>query len=382
MIAETEVKFSKVEEAIEDIKNGKLIIVVDDEDRENEGDFIGAAEMVNPEMINFMATHGRGLICTPLTPDLAEKMELTPMVKKNTDLHGTAFTISIDYRKKGCTTGISAYDRATGIQALCDEHTQADDYARPGHIFPLVATKGGVLRRSGHTEAAVDLAILAGKKPIGVLVEILNPDGTMARLPELMEIAKNLDLKIISIEELIAYRLKKESLIQKELEFEMETEYGKFNLIAFSENDSDLCHLALTKGSWTIDEAVLTRVHSSTNTGDLISLFLKNQSNELSKWLKAIEQEGKGVYLLLRQEESKNELLSTLKRLSTQKEKGEILDPHPKNTRSTVERNIGVGAQILNALGVKNMKLLTDNIDRRFALHGYDLEITEYISVK
>lgn len=381
MIVEMELGLSTIQEAIQDIKEGKLVIVVDDEDRENEGDFIGAAEMVNPEMINFMATHGRGLICTPLTSDLAEKMELTPMVKKNTDLHGTAFTISIDYRKEGCTTGISAYDRATGIKALCSPDTKAEDYARPGHIFPLVATKGGVLRRSGHTEAAIDLARLAGKKPIGVLVEILNADGTMARLPQLVEIAKNFDLKIITIQDLVAYRLQKESLVKRELEMTMDTDFGPFKLIAFSEDDSDLCHLALCKGEWNDNEAIMTRVHASTNTGDLLGSFLKVHNKEISKSMEAIEKEGRGVLLFLRQADAKDELLQTLKKLSDQIKSGEEPNPYPKYTRSTVERNIGIGAQILKELGVSKMKLLTKNVSQRFAVQGYDLEIVEYIAI-
>ncbi len=381
MITATEIELSTVEEAIEDIRNGKLIIVVDDEDRENEGDFIGAAEMVNPDMINFMATHGRGLICTPLTADIAERLELTPMVKKNTDLHGTAFTVSIDYTKKGCTTGISAYDRSTGIKALCEGETIADDYARPGHIFPLIATKGGVLRRSGHTEAAVDLARLAGKKPLGVLVEILNADGTMARLPQLMEIAKNFDLKLITIKDLVAYRLKKERLVQKELELTLDTDFGPFQVHAFSENDTDLCHLALVKGEWDSSESILTRVHSSTNTGDLLGSFLKTHNKEITKTLQAIENEGKGVLIILRQQDAKDELLKTLKKLTQQIKTGEKPNPHPKNTQSTVERNIGIGAQILNELGIRKMRLLTNNVDRKFALQGYNLEITDQVAI-
>ncbi len=381
-VVDQSLALATIEEAIEDIKNGKLVIVVDDEDRENEGDFIGAAELITPETINFMATHGRGLICTPLTSERAEEMELTPMVRKNTDLHGTAFTVSIDYKKKGCSTGISAYDRATGIQALCDPSSRSDDYARPGHIFPLIACNGGVLRRSGHTEAAVDLARLAGLKPIGVLVEILNEDGTMARLPQLKILAKALDLKIITIKDLVAYRMKKERLIEERSRVAIDTKFGPFDLVAYAEKDSECIHLAIVKGEWEVGDSILTRVHSSNNSADLIASILLNHDEEFAKTLSALNEEGKGVFLLLRQSEKGDELLATLEKLKKQKTSGQKISPHPKNSESIVQRNIGIGAQILNSLGVRKMKLLTRNVERRFALKGYDLEIVDYIELK
>jgi len=383
MTVETQetIKLNTIEEAIEDIRQGKLVIVVDDEDRENEGDFIGAAEMVNPEMINFMATHGRGLICTPLSQEKATKLDLHPMVGNNTDLHRTAFTVSIDYRKKGCTTGISAYDRSTGIQAICEGATVSNDFARPGHIFPLVAVEGGVLRRSGHTEAAVDLAKLAGFQPVGVLVEILNVDGTMARLPQLKILAKALDLKLITIKDLVSYRMRTESLIVRSKEVSVDTDYGKFNLVSYIEKDSELVHLAIVKGEWNESDPVLTRVHASTNTGDLIASIMKEHGKLFSKTLKRIEEEEKGVFLLIRQEDPKGELLNTIEKLLKHQEKGETENPHPKHSKSAVQRNIGIGAQILKDLGVSNMKLLTSNVDRRYALNAYDLNIVDYVKI-
>ncbi|MBT8232795.1 MAG: 3,4-dihydroxy-2-butanone-4-phosphate synthase, partial [Saprospiraceae bacterium] len=258
----SEIRLDKIEDAIEDIKNGKVIIVVDDEDRENEGDFICAAEKITPEIINFMATHGRGLICTPITVDRAKDLDLQKMVNTNTALHETAFTVSIDLIGQGCSTGISAYDRATGIKAMIDPNTKATDFARPGHIFPLIGENGGVLRRTGHTEAAIDLARMAGLYPAGTLVEILNPDGTMARLPQLVAMAKALDLKLISIKDLVAYRMANERLVSKKIEVEFDTSFGPFTVVAYEENGSQLTHLAFKKGEWDIDEPVLTRVHS------------------------------------------------------------------------------------------------------------------------
>ncbi len=377
----SEIQINTIEEAIADIRQGKLVIVVDDEDRENEGDFIGAAEMVNPEMINFMATHGRGLICTPLCQDKATKLDLNPMVSSNTDLHRTAFTVSIDYRKKGCTTGISAYDRATGIKAICEGETVADDFARPGHIFPLVAVEGGVLRRSGHTEAAVDLAKLAGFQPVGVLVEILNADGTMARLPQLKILAKALDLKLITIKDLVSYRMRTESLISRSKEVLVDTEYGKFNLISYIEQDSELVHLAIVKGEWEDNDAILTRVHASTNTSDLIASIMKDHGKMFSQTLKKLEEEQKGVFLLIRQEDHKDELLLTIEKLLKHQERGEFENPHPKNSKSTIQRNIGIGAQILKDLNIRNMKLLTSNVERRYALNAYDLNIVDYVKI-
>jgi len=381
LVTDLKLELNTIEEAIADIKAGKVVIVVDDEDRENEGDFICAAECITPDIINFMATHGRGLICTPITAERAAEMDLTPMVKKNTDMHGTAFTVSIDYLKKNCTTGISAYDRATGIQALCNPDTPPDDFARPGHIFPLIASEGGVLRRSGHTEAAIDLARLAGFKPAGVLVEILNKDGTMARLPQLVTLSKALDLKLITIKDLVAYRMQKESLIERKENVIIETPFGEFDLIVFSEKDNDLNHLAIVKGEWTEDEAVLTRVHSSTNMGDVIGAIMKSHGRELSNTLEKISNEGKGVLLFLRQHDEKDELVRTIKKLIEQKTQGIVQNPYPHQSESTVQRNIGIGAQILNELGLRKLRLLTNNPKRRIALKGYNLEIVENVAL-
>lgn len=374
-------ELNTIDEAIADIKAGKVVIVVDDEDRENEGDFICAAECITPDIINFMATHGRGLICTPITSKRAAEMELTPMVKKNTDMHGTAFTVSIDYLKENCTTGISAYDRATGIKALCNSETKPNDFARPGHIFPLIASEGGVLRRSGHTEAAIDLARLAGYKEAGVLVEILNKDGSMARLPQLVTLSKALDLKLITIKDLVAYRMQKESLIERKESVQVETPFGEFNLIVFSEKDNDLNHLAIVKGEWTEEEAILTRVHSSTNMGDVVGAIMKNHGKELSNTLEKIAEEGKGVILFLRQHDAKDELIKTIQKLKEQKEGGQDLDPFPHQSESTIQRNIGIGAQILSELGLRKLRILTNNPKRRIALKGYNLEIVENVAL-
>ena len=282
-------KLDSIEDAIKDIAAGKIIIVVDDEDRENEGDFVCAAELVTPEIINFMATYGRGLICAPITAELADSLQLDYMVSQNTDLHETAFTVSVDYKKKGCTTGISAYDRATGIQALIAEDTSPQDFAKPGHIFPLVGKQGGVLRRTGHTEASIDLSILAGLKPGGVLIEILNPDGTMARLPELIEMAKRFDLKIISIKDLVAYRMDRERLISHQNTLSIDTAYGKFDLMTFSETNTGQSHLVLKKGDWSPDDAVLTRVHSGSNVAEIFAFFLEGMNRTIHKTLQLIE---------------------------------------------------------------------------------------------
>jgi len=381
VLTDLSLELNTIEEAIADIKAGKVVIVVDDEDRENEGDFICAAECITPEIINFMATHGRGLICTPITAERAAEMDLSPMVKRNTDMHGTAFTVSIDYLKENCTTGISAYDRATGIKALCNPETPADAFARPGHIFPLIASEGGVLRRTGHTEAAIDLARLAGFKPSGVLVEILNKDGTMARLPQLATLAKALDLKLITIKDLVAYRMQKESLIERKESVTVETPFGEFNLIVFSEKDNDLNHLAIVKGEWTDEEAVLTRVHSSTNMGDVIGSIMKNHGSELSTTLERIAETGKGVLVFLRQHDAKDELIKTIHKLIQQKEEGVTQDPFPNESESSIQRNIGIGAQILNDLGLRKLKILTNNPKRRIALEGYDLEIVENVAL-
>lgn len=376
-----QIKLDTIEEAIQDIKDGKIIIVVDDEDRENEGDFICAAEKVTPEIINFMSKYGRGLICTPISAQRASELKLNNMVDENTDLHGTAFTVSIDYRKEGCTTGISAYDRATGIHAITRSETKPEDYARPGHIFPLIAKQGGVLRRTGHTEAAVDLAELAGLNPSGVLVEILNEDGTMARLPELKVIAEAMDMKLISIKDLVAYRMKKERLILKEEEFEIETAFGKFNLITFSEKNNELNHLVFKKGEWSEDEDVLCRVHSSCNANELLSFMINAKDHEFSKTLKAIDDHGKGVLIMLRKEEDNESMNRAIQLLKAQVSSQEEVDLFPRDINAK-HRELGIGAQILREMGVRNIKLLSNSSSRkRVGLIGYGLKIVEHIEI-
>lgn len=371
-------QLNKVEDAILDIREGKVIIVVDDEDRENEGDFICAAEVVTPEIINFMATHGRGLICAPLDERRVEELELNMMVSKNTALHETAFTVSIDLIGFDCSTGISAYDRATGIQKLTDSTIVAKDFARPGHIFPLKARQGGVLRRTGHTEAAIDFARLAGFYPAGVLVEILNPDGTMARLPQLFEIAQRFNLKIVAIRDLVAYRLKMESLIKNELTFPLELPYGNFLVTAYSQINSGNIHLAITKGEWNIDEPILVRVHSSIQPNDIFSSLFSENSSLQNKAMKQIAEAGKGVFLFMRPEvKSEEDLLTELKFLSIQP--NNLIENLLKQEMNP--RDFGVGAQILKDLGVSKIKLLTNNPKKRVALDGYGLEIIENIEI-
>lgn len=371
-------QLDKIEDAITDIREGKIIIVVDDEDRENEGDFICAAEIVTPEIINFMATHGRGLICAPLDERRVEELELNMMVSNNTALHETAFTVSIDLMGYDCSTGISAYDRATGIKKLTDPSIVARDYARPGHIFPLKARQGGVLRRTGHTEAAIDLARLAGFYPAGVLVEILNPDGTMARLPELFEIAKRFDLKIVAIRDLVAYRLKMESLIKKELSFPVNSPLGDFMVTAYTQINSGDVHLAVTKGTWDIEEPVLVRVHSSVAPNDIFASLFSENSGLIHKALKQIATDGKGVFLFMRPNvKSEEDFLAELKFFATQP--GIISDSIWKQEMNPKE--FGVGAQILKDLGVSKIKLLTNNPKKRVALDGYGLEIIENIDI-
>lgn len=372
-------QFNSVEEAIIEIQQGKVVIVVDDEDRENEGDFICAAEKVTPAIINFMSKEGRGLICSPITEKRANDLLLNHMVAENTDLHRTAFTVSIDYKKKGCSTGISAYDRATGIQALVDDDTRPSDFARPGHIFPLIAQEGGVLRRTGHTEAAVDLAQLAGFKPAGVLIEILNDDGTMARVPQLMDIAKKHDLKIITIKDLVSYRMAHERLVKQELQVNVETAFGTFDMIAFKEKNSNLTHLVIKKGNWEPDEKVLVRVTSGSNTGDILGAVIDGRAEQLRETLKMIDQEGKGIMLYIRRPEEENELLNSLRRLkdNTYKQRDE-----DNNTAKTLaHKNLGIGAQILHDLGVRKIKLITNRPRKRTALLGYDLEIVENVAL-
>ncbi len=362
-----------IEDAVADIKAGKVIIVVDDEDRENEGDFICAAECVTPEIINFMATHGRGLICAPIIEQRADELGLDLMVSNNTALHETAFTVSIDLIGHGCTTGISAYDRATGIRAMVDPNIKASDFARPGHIFPLRAKAGGVLRRTGHTEAAIDLARLAGYYPAGVLVEILNEDGSMARLPQLYRIAKKFGLRIISIKDLVAYRMRTERIIRKEMEAPIRTPYGHFTVHAFRQLTSGDIHLAFVMGQWQPGEPVLVRVHSASETGGLIGLLFGSYSAVLERALRRIASEGKGVLLYMRHSEKADAILTYLKALQTT---GDI-DQHLHSDMT--QRDFGVGAQILRDLGISKIRLMTQNPKKRVGLIGYGLEIVEHV---
>jgi 3,4-dihydroxy 2-butanone 4-phosphate synthase/GTP cyclohydrolase II len=367
---------NSIEEAIEDIKAGKVIIVVDDEDRENEGDFICAAETITPEIINFMATHGRGLICAPIDEDRADELNLPMMVSSNTALHETAFTISIDLIGHGCSTGISAYDRATGIRKLTDPNTRPEDYARPGHIFPLRAKKGGVLRRTGHTEAAIDLARMAGFSPAGVLVEILNPDGTMARMPQLCEIAEAHDLKIITIKDLVEFRMRNERLIRKNMEVEMDTEFGPFRVTAFEQITTGDIHLAITKGNWEADDPVLVRVQSASEMLEIFGTMFDNYGETLQNAVKRIAKEGQGVLLYMRHNE-KDSAAGLLNGLRTFQEG---TSQSRRNGEDMLQRDFGVGAQILRDLGVGKMRLLTNNPKKRIGLVGYGLEIVENVS--
>ena len=371
-----------IESAIEDIKNGKLVIVVDDEDRENEGDFITAAENVTPEVINFMSRYGRGLICAPLSEELCSKFKLQPMVTDNTSLHATPFTVSIDLLGHGCTTGISAKDRSKTVRALVDPETKPEDFGRPGHIFPLRAKKGGVLRRAGHTEATIDLARLAGYEEAGVLVEIMNEDGTMARLPQLKEIAKNFDLKLVSIKDLIEYRLKKETLIQEEENVHMPTKYGQFELIAFKQLNTGDIHLAIKKGKWEKDEPVMVRVHSSCMTGDILGSLRCDCGDQLHKALKMIEDEGKGVVLYMNQEGRGIGLLNKLKAYKLQEQGMDTVEANLELGFGMDERDYGIGAQILRHLGISKMKLMSNNPRKRAGMLGYGLEVVETIPIE
>ena len=375
-------QLNTIEEALEDIKAGKVVIVVDDEDRENEGDFIAAAEMATPEMINFMATHGRGLICTPLTEDRCDELDLNLMVANNTVLHHTQFTVSVDLIGHGCTTGISAHDRAKTIKALVDPNTQSGDLGRPGHIFPLRAMKGGVLRRAGHTEASIDLARLAGLEPAGILVEILNEDGSMARLPQLVEVAKRFDLKLISIEDLIQYRLSKETLIEPIVDVKMPTTRGDFQLYAFKQTTDGTEHLALVKGTWEKDEPVLVRVHSSCVTGDIFGSCRCDCGPQLSKAMEIVEKEGKGIIVYMNQEGRGIGLVNKLKAYKLQEEGLDTVEANIRLGFKMDQRDYGIGAQILRELGVSKMKLLSNNPKKRSGLTGYGLEIVETVPLE
>ncbi len=375
-------ELDRIEDAIEAIRNGEIIIVVDDEDRENEGDFISAAEKTTPEMVNFMVKEGRGLMCTPLTRKRCEELELDMMVGKNTAQHETAFTVSVDLLGNGCTTGISASDRAKTIQALVNPNTKPEDLGRPGHIFPLRAAEGGVIRRSGHTEAAIDLAVLAGLQPAGVLIEILNEDGTMARLPQLFEIAKKFNLKLVSIKDLIEYRLEKESLIKREIGVNMPTEWGNFDMVAFRQLDNDQLHLALIKGTWEEDEPVMVRVHSSCVTGDIFGSCRCDCGPQLHAAMKMVEKEGKGVILYMNQEGRGIGLLNKLKAYKLQEMGRDTVEANLELGFKMDERDYGVGAQILRNLGIKKMRLISNNPKKRAGLIGYGLEIIDSIPVE
>ncbi len=375
-----QIALNTIEEAIDAIRKGEVIIVVDDEDRENEGDFICAAEAITPETINFMATHGRGLICTPIEEDRANELELNMMVSNNTALHETAFTVSIDLIGYGCTTGISAYDRSTGIKALVNPDMKAADFARPGHIFPLRAKSGGVLRRTGHTEAAIDLAKLAGFAPVGVLVEILNEDGTMARLPDLVKTAEKFDLKLISIKDLVAYRMRTERIVKRELNLDLKTVHGDFEVIAYTQNPTNDTHLVIKKGEWDADEPVLVRIHSSTETDDIFGTLFKGYGTILNQSLELIQKEEKGLFLFMRHSENNDSILSRLRLLKDQQNGMNIPARNTGNgAASTAQRDIGVGAQILRDLGISKIKLITTNARRRVGLMGYGLEIVENV---
>ena len=371
-----------IEDAIEDIRAGKLVIVVDDEDRENEGDFITSAKNVTPEIINFMSTHGRGLICAPISEARCDELQLELMVNKNTALHATPFTVSVDLLGNGCTTGISARDRAKTVQALIDPNTKPEQLGRPGHIFPLRAKAGGVLRRTGHTEATIDLASIAGHGEAGVLVEIMNEDGTMARLPELRKIASKHNLKLISIKDLIAYRLKKETLIREDVRVQMPTKYGTFELIAFKQLNTGEEHMALKKGDWTEDEAVLVRVHSSCMTGDILGSLRCDCGDQLHAAMKMVEQEGKGLILYMNQEGRGIGLLNKLKAYKLQEEGRDTVEANLELGFAMDERDYGVGAQILRELGISKIKLISNNPKKRAGLLGYGLEIVDTVPIE
>ena len=375
-------KFNKIEEAISDIKDGKVVIVIDDENRENEGDFIAAADKVTPEMINFMATHGKGLICAPLLESRCEELDLDLMIGKNTAAFETPFTISVDLIGHGCTTGISASDRSKTIKALVDPNTKKEELGKPGHIFPLKARQGGVLRRAGHTEAAVDLARLAGLSPAGVIVEILNEDGSMARTKELYEIAKKFNLKFITIKDLIEYRLKNESLITEEVEVKLPTDFGDFKLKAFKQITNNQLHLAIYKGSWTKDENILVRVHSSCVTGDIFGSCRCDCGPQLHAAMEQIESEGKGILVYMNQEGRGIGLLNKLKAYEVQESGKDTVEANIELGFNADHRDYGVGAQILRAMNVSKVRLLSNNPKKRVGLIGYGIEMVDSVPIE
>ena len=383
MIVETkdtlkQFKLNAIHDAIEDIRNGKVIIVVDDANRENEGDFVAAADKVTPEMINFMAKHGRGLICAPLTEKRCKELQLNMMVNNNTDHMETAFTVSVDLRGHGVTTGISASDRAKTVKALIDENTKPHDLSRPGHIFPLVAKEGGVLRRTGHTEAAIDFARLAGLQPAGVIVEIMNEDGSMARLPELVDVAKKLDVKIVSIEDLVAYRMQHDSLIEKKEDFDINTRFGSFRLRAYKQTTNNQLHIALTKGSWKDNEKVLTRINSTLINNDILGTLTNNVDDQLNNMFKVINDAGKGAIIFINQEAKSTEILSRLAFLKDNQKSGEVTKAPKINMDN---RDFGIGAQILHDLNIHKLRLISNSQQtKRVGMIGYGLEIVEYVN--
>lgn len=373
-----QIKLNTIEEAIEDIKKGKVIIVVDDEDRENEGDFVAAAEMATPKMINFMATHGRGLICTPITESRCKELQLDMMVGNNTDPMETAFTISIDLKGNGVTTGISASDRAKTVKSLIDPAIKPYDLSRPGHIFPLKAKDGGVLRRTGHTEAAIDFARLAGFQPAGVIVEIMNEDGTMARLPHLAEVAQKFDLKLVSIEALVAYRMEHDSLIEKKEDFNLNTNYGTFRLRAYKQTTNDQIHIALTQGSWEPNEPVMVRVNSTLVNNDILGTLTKNNDAKLDQMFKVINDEGKGALVFINQQSQSFNLLARLRQLR-ESQKADSIAKAPSIAMDV--KDFGIGAQILHDLGIHKIRLVSNSVqEKRVGMIGYGLEIIDYVN--
>jgi 3,4-dihydroxy 2-butanone 4-phosphate synthase/GTP cyclohydrolase II len=376
-ISSKKIELNTIKEAIQDIKNGKIIIVVDDENRENEGDFLAAAEMVTPDMINFMATHGRGLICAPLTELRCKELELGMMVSNNTDPMETAFTVSVDLRGKGVTTGISASDRSATVKALIDNDTKSFDLARPGHIFPLKAKEGGVLRRTGHTEAAIDFARLANLKPAGLIVEIMNEDGTMARLPQLIDVAKKFDIKIVSIEDLVAYRMEHDSLIEKKEDYTIKTRFGDFRLRAYQQTTNNQIHIALTKGVWNTDEVVLTRVNSTLINNDILGTLTNNADKKLDQMFQTINESGKGAILFINQQNQSQNLLNRLHILKENQANGVMKAP----MMAMDNKDFGIGAQILHDLKISKIKLMTNTQQtKRVGMIGYGLEIIDYVS--
>jgi 3,4-dihydroxy 2-butanone 4-phosphate synthase/GTP cyclohydrolase II len=376
------IKLDSIEEALEDIRNGKIIVVVDDEDRENEGDFICAAEAVTPEIVNFMATHGRGLICAPLMEDRCDELGLPLMVGTNTTKFETPFTVPVDLIGHGCTTGISAHDRFKTIKALSDPETKPDELGKPGHIFPLRAKREGVLRRAGHTEAAIDFARLAGFRPAGVLVEIMNQDGTMARLADLRIVADRFGLKLVTIKDLIAYRMKSEKQVRRQVDVNMPTEHGNFKLAAFEQIDTGEIHLALIKGTWDVNEPVLVRVHSSCLTGDIFGSCRCDCGSQLHHAMEMVEAEGKGVILYMKQEGRGIGLLNKLRAYKLQEEGLDTVEANLQLGFDMDNRDYGIGAQILNELGVRKIRLITNNPKKRVGLMGYGLEIVDNIPIE